>query len=162
MKTILKITASLLLNFLVLQLCYCQQPKAKKVNNKAKVHISKVQSSTQTVCKTEAVKKNPTDSLISNEHKNEALSLTDLLLSNKEDVGIIYQAYNRVRLTSNNDSIQISLMSEIEKIKTEINQNTIDYSKLVYSEKDPQRDSRSISVNSTTATNLEKEQYSLK
>lgn len=61
-------------------------------------------------------------------------SLAEYLKENTEEAGIRYQAYLRVRLTVNQDSLQYLLPHEVEKIKAEIAQNKTDYTKLVYSE----------------------------
>ena len=61
-------------------------------------------------------------------------SLMDYLRENPEEANIRYQAYLRVRLIASDDSLQQKLYAETEKIKSELAQNTIDYSKLAHKE----------------------------
>lgn len=59
-------------------------------------------------------------------------SLVEYLRENPEEANIRYQAYLRVRLAASDDSLQQKLYAETLKIKSELAQNTTDYSKLVH------------------------------
>lgn len=87
------------------------------------------------------------------------LSIADIFGSNPEEISIRYQAYKRIRLSENSECIQIAFVEEIEKVTLEIEQNKTDYSKLVYSEKDQNKESWSISTKYINAKYLEKEAY---
>lgn len=64
-------------------------------------------------------------------------SLIDYLRENPDEANIRYQAYLRVRLTASDDSLQQKLYAETLKIKSEMAQNTTNYSKLNHKVTDP-------------------------
>jgi tyrosyl-tRNA synthetase len=71
---------------------------------------------------------------VNNSIQAKEFSLVDYLRENPDEANIRYQAYLRVRLTACDDSLQQKLYAETEKIKSELAQNTINYSKLAYKE----------------------------
>lgn len=64
-------------------------------------------------------------------------SLIDYLRENPDEANIRYQAYLRVRLTASDDSLQQKLYAETLKIKSEMAQNTTNYSILNHKVTDP-------------------------